>query len=166
LARANPCVTDFGTRHQRSEADARSFASEVLVASFGADRSQLTAVLPLHAIGLPVAECPPNIWPPAHVSWWGISCHGGDRAAKLSGATGCGRDSLQDRPALSSGASSKVAPPSCDARRGCEGVSPGRDKLLVKVGQRPAIPFHTVLTRADSQLNNTNRRRDMAETHL
>jgi hypothetical protein len=55
-----------------------------------------------------VAEYPPDVWPPAHVSWWWAGCHGGAGVTTLLGATGCGRDSLRHWPVLSSGASSKV----------------------------------------------------------
>ena len=108
MARTNPWVTDFGARQQPSDSEARPLADVMLAPSYGADRPQPTGVEPLPAGGLPVAEYPPDVWPPAHVGWWWAGCHGGAGVTTLVGATGCGRDSLRRWPVLSSGASSKV----------------------------------------------------------
>ena len=108
MARTNPWVTDFGVRPQQSDEETRPPAGVVLAPSYGADRPQPTAVDPLHAGGLPVAEYPPDVWPPARASWWWAGCHGGAGVTTLLGATGSGRDSLRHWPLLSSGASSKV----------------------------------------------------------
>jgi hypothetical protein len=108
LARTNPWVTDFGTRQRRSDDETSLLTGVILAPSYGADRPQPTAVEPLQTGGLPVAEYPPDVWPPARVGWWWAGCHGGAGVTTLLGATGCGRDSLRHWPVLSSGAGSKV----------------------------------------------------------
>jgi hypothetical protein len=108
LTRTNPWVTDFGQRLDRSEEETRLPAGVVLAPSYGADRPQPASVEPLQAGGLPVAEYPPDVWPPAQVSWWWTGCHGGAGVTTLAGVTGCGRDSLRHWPVLSSGNQSKV----------------------------------------------------------
>jgi hypothetical protein len=80
----------------------------VLAPYYGADRPQPASVEPLQAGGLPLAEYPTDVWPPAHVSCWWAGCHGGAGVTTLISATGCGRDSLRHWPVLSSGGSSKV----------------------------------------------------------
>ncbi|MEU2717801.1 ATP/GTP-binding protein [Streptomyces sp. NPDC007205] len=52
-------------------------------------------------------------------------------------------------------------PPSWDSLRGREADPPGRGKFLTKVGGRPGIPFHVELTKAELEVNNTNKRWDM-----
>jgi hypothetical protein len=108
LARTNPWVTDFGTRQEQSEEQQVPSAGAFPATSFGADRPQPTTVDPLQGGGLPVAEYPPGVWPPARATWWWAGCHGGAGVTTLLAATGCGRDSLRHWPVLSSGASSKV----------------------------------------------------------
>lgn len=49
-------------------------------------------------------------------------------------------------------------PPSWDTALNREGDPPGRGKFLVKVGGRPGIPFHVELTRAELNVNDTNKR--------
>jgi hypothetical protein len=49
-------------------------------------------------------------------------------------------------------------PPSWDTLLNREGEPPGRGKFLAKVGGRPGIPFHVELTRAELEVNNTNKR--------
>ncbi|TXJ83298.1 ATP-binding protein [Streptomyces lavendulae] len=53
-------------------------------------------------------------------------------------------------------------PPSWDSLRGREADPPGRGKFLAKVGGRPGIPFHVELTKAELEVNNTNKRWDMS----
>ncbi|MGW1807157.1 ATP/GTP-binding protein [Streptomyces sp. NPDC002078] len=52
-------------------------------------------------------------------------------------------------------------PPSWDSLHGREADPPGRGKFLAKVGGRPGIPFHVELTKAELEVNNTNKRWDM-----
>ncbi len=110
MARTNPWVTDVGTRPQQSDEGTRPAAGLLPVTSYGADQPQPTAVEPLQGGGLPVAEYPPDVWPPGRATCWWAGCHGGDGVTTLVSATGCGRDSLQHWPVLSSGTTSKVVP--------------------------------------------------------
>jgi hypothetical protein len=108
LARTNPWVTDFGAGQQQSDEEEGPSGSAFPATSFGADRPQPSTVEPLQTGGLPLAEYPADVWPPARATWWWAGCHGGAGVTTLVSATGCGRDSLRHWPVLSSGASSKV----------------------------------------------------------
>ncbi|GAB3186158.1 ATPase [Nesterenkonia halophila] len=48
-------------------------------------------------------------------------------------------------------------PPAWDAKSGREAEPPGRGKFLVKVGGRPGIPIKVQLTRAELEINDTNK---------
>lgn len=48
-------------------------------------------------------------------------------------------------------------PPGWSSMEGRESEPPGRGKFLIKVGERPGIPFRTQLTRCEREVNDTNR---------
>ncbi|MDJ0344237.1 ATP/GTP-binding protein [Streptomyces sp. H10-C2] len=49
-------------------------------------------------------------------------------------------------------------PPSWDSAQGREAQPPGLGNFLIKVGGRPGIPLHVDLTRAERDVNDTNRK--------
>ena len=48
-------------------------------------------------------------------------------------------------------------PPAWDAVTGHEAEPPGRGRFLIKVGGRPGIPIRVELTRAELEVNDTNK---------
>jgi len=88
--------------------------------------------------------------------------------AERSGYIICGGLPAKEIPRLSqvvhfSGAEEALitdwaSPPSWDPESNTEAPPPGLGKFLVKVGGRPGIPLESVMTRAELDLHDTNKR--------
>lgn len=58
-----------------------------------------------------------------------------------------------------------ATPPGWDTTSGGKGEPPGRGRFLIKVGERPGIPLRTWMTRPETAISDSNRRRRRQDQH-